>query len=173
MSLVSGFPVDVLEDLCCLSGVSAGGIFTKANLCSTQTLLFMKTAWRPSIVDFQESRRNFKLASVNNVRFLALPPYHKCHISPEDSCCVNFQIKKVASLSLPEGNYGVMQWQAIYVFWMVSPPNSCSGSEMEAGNGLATSLSFPTLERVQGLRSKADSPSLACSIISYFIIRII
>lgn len=125
------------------SVVSVQEEYSHQPLFNTDTLVHEDS----SIVDFQESRRNFKWASVNNVRFVALPPYHKCHISPEDSCCVNFQIKKVASLSLPEGNYGVMQWQAIYVFWMVSPPNSCSGSEMEAGNGLATSLSFPTLQK--------------------------
>lgn len=56
-----------LEDLCCLNCVSAGPIFTKANLCSTQTLLFMKTAWRQSFVDFWERRGHFKLTTVVNV----------------------------------------------------------------------------------------------------------
>lgn len=47
-------------------------------------------------------------------------------ISPEDSWYVTWQIKKVVRMSLPEGNYQLIGWQATYVVWMVSPPSSCS-----------------------------------------------
>lgn len=58
---------ELLEDFCCLNCVSVGPIFTKANLCSTQPLLFMKTAWRQSFVNFRKRRGHFKLTTVVNV----------------------------------------------------------------------------------------------------------
>lgn len=65
------------EDLCCFSCVSARPIFTKVNLCSTQTLLFMKTARRQSFVDFWERRGHFKLTAVVNVS----PPTHITNVT--------------------------------------------------------------------------------------------
>lgn len=76
----------------------------------------------------QQISRHFQLTNGINVILLPITNVEN-QISPEDSCYVTWQIKKVARLSLPEGNYQLVGWQATYltyVIWMVSPPSSCS-----------------------------------------------